>query len=287
MPSLIDAQGWLTHPLFVRVDGHPEKVYSQKNTGANGLALHSIVGEEPDFADGIPNRFLSNERVPGNPSRFTDNAAASCMFILRKRMPHVVMYPVTASTWTSGGEVANTTTWAMEAEGGLYPTYGEALTEHQIQGALVIATAWEQYTGRTLGNGLAREHRIIAQTYGYAPTACASGRYSEFQRRLAAGERANIDVEETEMTKAEVEALIDAKIKLALAIDNADDVRLTAFRKLLDLAVNGGPGAFTDAQGNPLPLIRDRALVDAVEALKPGAGVVPGTRFTVEVVREP
>ena len=282
--ALIDEKGWLRHPLFVRVDGHPAKVYSQPNTGANGLAFHSIVGEEPDFADGIPNRFLSDEREPSNPSRFSEMAAASCMFILRKRMPHVVMYPVTASTWTSGGPEANTTTWAMEAEGGLYPVFGEMLTEHQIQGVLVIATAWEQYTGRKLTPALMREHRVIAIDYGYKATACASGRYSEAQRRLAAGERATVTGEDQDdMTRAEIEALIDARIKLALAIDNNDDVRVASFRKLLDLAVNGGPGAFTDAQGNPLPLVRDNALVEAVKAIQPG-GIAPGTKFTVEVV---
>lgn len=253
---LINRDGWLEHPLFVRVDGHPGKVYSQPNSGANGLALHSIVGEEPDFADGIPNRFLDNSRNPDG--SFTDAAAASCMFILRKRMPHVVMYPVTASTWTSGGREANTTTWAMEAEGGQYPVYGEALTEHQIQGALVIAAAWEERFGEALTPDLVREHRQIARAYGYAPTACASGRYSEFMRRLAAGERASGG---TEMTKEEIEALIDERIKAALA--SADDlVRLSSFRKLLDLAVNGGPGAFTHPSGNLMPLIRDKGLLE-------------------------
>lgn len=281
--ALIDEKGWLRHPLFVRVDGHPAKVYSQPNTGANGLAFHSIVGEEPDFADGIPNRFLSDEREPSNPSRFSEMAAASCMFILRKRMPHVVMYPVTASTWTSGGPEANTTTWAMEAEGGLYPLYGEQLTEHQIQGALVIATAWEQRTGRKLDIGLAREHRVIAKDYGYAATSCASGRYSEFQRRLLAGERASVAGEDIDMTKDEVEALIDSRIKLALAIDNQDDVRIASLLKLMDLAINGGPGGFTDAQGNPLPLVRDRSLVTLVETLKAG-GLPAGTKFTAEVL---
>ena len=55
------------------------------------------------------------------------------------------------------------------------------------------------------------------------------------------------------MTKEEIEALVNARVDAALAAQ---------FRKLLDLAVNGGPGAFTDPQGNPLPLIHDRTLIE-------------------------
>ena len=69
------------------------------------------------------------------------------------------------------------------------------------------------------------------------------------------------------MTKDEIEALIDARIKLALAIDNNDDVRVANLRKFLTLAINGGEGGFTDATGDPLPLIRDNALVAQVAAL--------------------
>ena len=55
------------------------------------------------------------------------------------------------------------------------------------------------------------------------------------------------------MTADEIEALVNARVDTALAAQ---------FRKLLDLAVNGGEGAFTDAQGNPLPLIRDKGLLE-------------------------
>lgn len=271
MRKLINADGWLEQRLFVRVDGHPLKVYSQPNTGENGLACHSVVGEEADFLDGVPARFLDDSRNPDG--SFTDNAAASCMFILRKRMPHVVMYPFEAATWTSGGWLANTTTWAMEAEGGGYlwrdgrwvPNFSEPLTAHQELGFLIIATAWEQVHGRSLEVGrTVREHRQIASEYGYAATACASGRYANAWARLAAGERYTED----DMTPDEVRAIVHGELAMALAIDNNDDVRIAHFRRLLDLATNGGEGQFADADGNPLTLIRDRDMLARVEALE-------------------
>jgi hypothetical protein len=73
---------------------------------------------------------------------------------------------------------------------------------------------------------------------------------------------------EDQMTKEEIEKIIDQRLALAFAVDNADDVRLAHFRRLLNLAVNGGDGAFADAQGKPLPLIRDADLVERVAALE-------------------
>ena len=256
---IINRAGWLVHPLFIRVDGHPLKLYTQPNSGEGGLACHSVVGEEADFLDGVPNRFLSDERNPDG--SFTDYAAASCMFILRKTMPHVVMYSVDAATWTSGGPGANTTTWAMEAEGGGYlwqngllvPNFAEPLTEHQVQGFLVIATAWEERFGRKLevGRGkTVRAHWQLAKDFGTQATACESGRYRHAWDRLIAGERA-----ETEMTKEEIEALVNKRVDAALSAQ---------FRKLLDLSLNGGEGQYADGDGNPLPLIRVKALDEHV-----------------------
>lgn len=195
---MIDADGWLTSPLFLRVDGVPGKVYTEPNSGANGLACHSVVGEEADFLDGVPNRFLDESKNADG--SYTANAAASCMFILRKRRPHVQMYPVDASTWTSGGRVANTTTWAMEAEGGAIGNEREPLTEHQIDGFLAIAAAWEWKFGRELVVGqTVWAHWQLAQKYGYAATACESGRYAFAWARP--GERSN------EVTRQEFDAL--------------------------------------------------------------------------------
>lgn len=182
--------GWLRHPLFVEVPGHPLKVYTQPNTGAEGLACHSVVGEEADFLDGVPNRFLDDSRNADG--SFTDYAAASCMFILRKRQRHVVMYPLQAATWTSGSRAANCSTWAMEAEGGMLSSpggYSEPLTEHQIQGFLVIAEAWEWVHQRKLVVGeTVRAHWQLVERFGGGATACESGRYRNAWARLASRE---------------------------------------------------------------------------------------------------
>lgn len=65
--------------------------------------------------------------------------------------------------------------------------------------------------------------------------------------------------EEKEMTKEEIEALVNQRVDAALAAQ---------FRPLLNLAINGGQGAYTDPQGKPLPLIRDNDLVGRVHALE-------------------
>lgn len=222
MRELIDADGWLVHPDFVRVDGHPLKVYTQENSGAGGLACHSIVGEEGDDLDGVPNRFLDDRRNADG--SFVE--AASCMFILRKRAPHVVMYPVTASTWTTGGREANTTMWAMEAEGGGWlrasageriANHSEPLTEHQVRGFLIIATAWEMRFRRQLQVGsTVEEHGVIAKRLGYAATACASKRYRLAMARLAAGERYTEEDEDMGMIE-ELKARLDRLEALAVA----------------------------------------------------------------------
>ena len=185
-PPLLDRDGWLVHPDFLRIDGVPDKIYTQPNGGELGLAGHSIVGEEPDEWDGIPGRFLSLEKDAAG--RYTKNAAASCMYILRKRSKHVVMYPTWASTWTSGGREANCGTWPSEAEGGRNP-HNEPLTAHQEKGEIIIATAWEQAKRRRLTAADLNEHGQLAQRFGYAATSCASGRYRRVFDRILAGER--------------------------------------------------------------------------------------------------
>lgn len=260
--------GWLS--WAERRDGIPDKVYSQPNRG-EGIAMHSVVGDLPNHR--IPGRFLSRDRAADG--RYTASAAASCMFILYRDGHLVQMYPVTASTWTSGGFDGNTRFWAVEAEGGLNP-YNEPLTKAAEDTFIRLVTEWENHTGRKAQPGVnLLQHKEIARKYGYAATACASDRYDGALVRIIAGER----YRETgaEMTKEEIEKLIDQKLALAFAVDNADDVRLVHFRRLLDLAINGGEGAFADAQGRPLPLIRDRALIKAVEeSTKPRVAVIPG-----------
>jgi hypothetical protein len=184
----------------IHFPGPADKVYSQPNSG-EGIACHSVVGAEKDYEDGIPNRFLSLERTADG--RYTPAAAASCMFILRRNGVLIQMYPVTASTWTSGGFEGNTKYWAIEAEGGLYPTYGEPLTLPAQETFIRLVTEWEAYTGLSAKPGVnILQHSQIAQKYNYAPTACASGRYAEVWERIASGERYD------DMTPAEVEAIV-------------------------------------------------------------------------------
>lgn len=256
-------EGWID--WAERRDGIPDKVYSQPNRG-EGIAMHSVVGNLPNHR--IPGRFLDTTKANG---RYVPAAAASCMFILYRDGHLVQMYPVTASTWTSGGFDGNTRYWAVEAEGGLNPT-NEPLEKPAEDTFIRLVTEWEnEKPGRRAQPGVnLLQHKEIARKYGYAATACASDRYDGALVRIIAGER----YRETgaDMTKEEIEKLIDQRLALAFAVDNADDVRLAHFRKLLNLAVNGGEGAFADAQGKPLPLIRDVDLVNRVaelEAAKP------------------
>ena len=74
------------------------------------------------------------------------------------------------------------------------------------------------------------------------------------------------------MTKEEIEALVNARVDAALSAQ---------FRKLLDLAINGGPGQYTDAQGNPLPLIRDKGLIEHIQNHPPASGMITITGATI------
>jgi hypothetical protein len=214
-----------------RMDGVPDKVHSQPNS-AEWITCHSVVGEESEFEDGIPNRFLSTERDASG--RYTEAAAASCMFILRKNGTLIQMYPVWASTWTSGGSEANTRSWAIEAEGGLYPDYGEPLTAQQTTTFLRLVREWEAHTGRkAIAGGTLRQHKDVAREFGYRPTACASDRYADAWR--LATERAG---PADPPIPANVRELIDAAVS-------------AAFRPLFIALFTGG---FTTAQGEPLPV---------------------------------
>lgn len=253
--------GWVT--WAERRDGHPEKVYTQRNSG-EGIACHSIVGDLPNHT--IPWRFLSDERVPGT-RQFTRNAAASVMFIVYRDGHLTQMYPVTASTWTSDGFDGNTRYWAIEAEGGGVADTREPLTGAASDTFVRLVTEWERHTGRTaVPNANILQHKQIASLYGYAPTACASDRYAGAWARISNGER----YEGGTMTDDEIRKLVDTAIA-------------AQFRALLNLAVNGGPGAFTDPQGNPLPLVRDNDLVARVAALehpKPRVITISGATLT-------
>jgi hypothetical protein len=194
--------GWLS--WATRIDGVSDKIYSQPNSG-EGLACHSVVGREDEFSDGVPNRFLSTEKGPDG--RYTAAAAASCMFILRESGELIQMYPVTASTWTSGGFDGNTRYWATEAEGGLFPNYGEKLTKAAEDSYIRLVTEWEAHTGNVAEPGVnILQHKQIAWKYGYAATACASDRYSNAWDRIASGERYGDDP--LKLTETQTEDLL-------------------------------------------------------------------------------
>jgi hypothetical protein len=253
--------GWLD--WAVRVDGHPAKVYSQPNSG-EGIACHSIVGDLPYHS--IPSRFLSDERETGNPGRFSAMAAASVMFILYRDGQLTQMYPVTASTWTSGGFDGNTRFWAVEAEGGGPGNYAEPLTPAAESTFLRLVQEWERHTGNHAEPGVnILEHRQIAAKYGYAPTACASGRYAGAWARITAPQQ-----EEEPMTPEERQMLRD-----------------------IHAALTGGvPGVLEawNANGNSMlaaynemvfPHMQDGAIHHQLE---PRVVTIPvGTRFTAEV----
>lgn len=158
------------------IKGHPEKVYSKPNAGL-GIICHSIVGDLPGHA--VPHRFLADDREPGNPARFTPYAAASVQFIVYRDGHLRQLYPVTASTWTSGGPEANTGYWSIEAEGG-YPDNDEPLTDAAITTLRHLFMEFTNHTGRELvpGDNLLG-HRDAAKRWGYEPTACPSRRYDE------------------------------------------------------------------------------------------------------------
>lgn len=183
-----------------KVDGAPkDKVYSVANTGRNGIVCHSVEGFL-GASDKIDRVFNTSKTSDG---RYTNYAAMSVIFLLKMDGTLVQYYPVTASCWTSGNRTANTTTWAVEAEGNLH----KPLTPEQVQAMLRLAGEWEAYTGRkmTRGGGGANyafgtnvnvvfpadrtlwNHHEATQfdTINAGATACPSARYDEFFMRVA------------------------------------------------------------------------------------------------------
>lgn len=231
------------------VPGVPDKTYSAPNQGI-GIIGHSIVGEERDFEDGIPNRFLSRERywdVMFGGYRYTADAAGSCMFVLRKSGLLIQMHPVTASTWTSGTAYANTHFWPVELEGGGYGDLSEPMTDEQLATMLRLAAEWEMYTGLDFTRERFHQHNEV-----YA-TACPSGRYERFiETLLTEDEMATVQeqlnglkilllagAERGEMSDADRLAIADDLIARGRDIQSVRDVAYSAIAVAMKTASTG------------------------------------------------
>lgn len=173
---MLSAGGYLD--WAIQAPGIPDKVYTQRNSGSEGIACHSIVGS---YLAAL-GRFLSEARLPNG--RYTDYAAASVQFINCKDGDFLQLYSVDDSAWTSGGPYANCNFWSVESEGGPPGNESEPLTEPQTANMLRLAGEYETRYGRA---PVLLEHREIAAKYGYAPTACASNRYAAVKELVREG----------------------------------------------------------------------------------------------------
>ena len=164
--------GWVS--WAIKAPGIPDKVYTEKNRGI-GLIGHSIVGSY----EAAIGRFMSEAKDAAG--RYTAYAAASCMFILCKNGDLIQMYDIWSSTWTSGGRVANTSYWAIEAEGGPPGYTNEPFTPEQQATLLRLFREFQDLKGVPVIRGQTfREHGELAAELDYAATACPSTRYDWF-----------------------------------------------------------------------------------------------------------
>ena len=217
------------------VPGIPDKVYSQPNSGI-GFACHSIVGS---YAAAM-GRFMST--LKDDDGRYTRYAAASCVFVLRYSGELIQMYPITASTWTSGGVEANCNYIPMELEGGQAPNYSEPMTDAQVASFVRLINDLEAHKGiQYIPNENILQHKQLAAMFGTSATACASDRY----------DNGWIALEETQvMTPEEVEAIVRKVF---------DESYASYYRTFTGAYWNSG---YTDADGNPVA--PDEAVVAAV-----------------------
>lgn len=254
---MIDAAGWASWAR--RIGGPLDKVYSQPNAGL-GLAAHSVVGEESDFQDGIPSRFLSTERDANG--RYTDYAAASVTFVLRKSGILIQMYPITASTWTSGSRAANTQYIAMELEGGGYlpdgtPNFGEPMTAAQAGTFALLIRELAAHKGIPfVPNVNILQHKQLVAMYGGAPTSCASDRYQRGYNILLEGEEPMTPEERARLER--LERIVAANgwngLTGEAALAQLDTLGASAFlsvenlNRALSEHVDNHPGGFTEEE---------------------------------------
>lgn len=251
--------GWVSWAM--RVSGPADKVYSQRNS-CQGFACHSVVGRERDFEDGIPNRFLDTSRKANGD--YTDAAAASVHFVQRESGLLIQMYPIYASTWTSGGRQANTSTISMEAEGGLFPNYGELLTPAAEDSFCRLMRELRPIFGPPLPGVTLFQHKDLAIKYGTSATACASDRYRN------AWARAVREYQEDDMalTEEQINAMIDKRI--AEKLYNSQLIDSTQIPLLVAQIIGG----VTDANGNIITEgYSDPAIDDLIMKVRERLGV--------------
>jgi hypothetical protein len=238
---LITSDGWVT--WATRVEGIKDKIYSQPNSG-QGFACHSIVGS----INAALGRFLSTERLPDG--RYTPYAAASCVFLLAYDGKLIQMYPITASTWTSGGPEGNCNYIPLELEGGWNP-YDEPMTDAQVETFVRLIRELEQHKGfRYLPGRNMLEHWQVAEKYSYAPTACASGRYARGWAALQGDKMSELD-------KARLDRL--ESIVAGFGINDEAGNRLTG-NDALEYAFTMGLSAFLGIQGQNAALTAHKAV---------------------------
>lgn len=238
----IDKAGWIHAPFVQHIVGVPDKVYSQSNA-ATGMALHSIVGQESEFADGVPNRFLSEEK--DSQGRYTPNAAASVQSVLRKfativpgYATWIQMYSLYGSTWTSGGREGNTTFMSIELEGGGAGNHGEPMNAAQVKSFVAVMRAIEDWRGIKFEYGKNMlQHKDIAQKFGYAPTACASNRYDLGIKALA---ESTVPGREEGVMQAQIDELAKGFQQVKAQGDRLNDVLVARFT-LQSIAMSSDP----------------------------------------------
>lgn len=188
--------GWVD---WANVERGPEaKVYSGQNA-REGLVLHSMEG------------WLAGSFAElWKPSR-----SASWTFSLGLDGRLYQHYPVTASCWASGNNVANTRFNALELEG----LYTQPINDAQIR-TLMRLLAELGYTREQL-----HEHREVWNMAepNAGPTACPSERYAPF---YAALEGDGMTPEEREEHRALVALMGGRANLLKQAIEDGDDLWL-------------------------------------------------------------
>lgn len=211
------------------------------------------------------------------PPRFYDGSSASAHFWNKKDGTLYQLVELTECAWANGqlnrpdsGKNStpivqawylshtnpNWNTVSMEHEG----FAGEALTVAQLRNTENVAQ-WLQAHGLKITAQNLLDHCDISAT------ACPSDRIPHGAVLAALAPAA--PPPEDEMTEDQVRAIVaDETAKQVTALFNAGAP--PHFRDYVNTAINGtadGKGEFSDADGNPLPLVEDKTLVARVEGL--------------------